>query len=374
VHGHRVGDDYLRHVAKLMGEHFGPEALVSRLGGDEFSVVLPRISQDRLEMLIGNLTRAVEADVTIKGVTLTSSLSLGIAVPEDGESFGNLLQRADTALYFAKTNGRNRAAFYTDDMGDAARRRRNLEDRLNEALRFGTFELAYQPLVNARDSRVIGYEALLRLKDVDGTPISPGEFIPLAEEIGLIENIGAWVLDRAMHDIACVDDHSKVSINLSADQFQSGKLIETVAAAMQRSGLPSHRLELEITENILLGDDAKTKFQIDALKDMGISIAMDDFGTGFSSLSTLWKYGFDRIKIDKSFVHALDEAPETSKQLIDTIILLGTRMGMSVTAEGIETEAQEDVLVKLGCNVLQGFYFGKPAPIETIRQGMRNAS
>ena len=118
----------------------------------------------------------------------------------------------------------------------------------------------------------------------------------------------------------------------------------------------------------------KTKFQIDALKDMGISIAMDDFGTGFSSLSTLWKYGFDRIKIDKSFVHALDEAPETSKQLIDTIILLGTRMGMSVTAEGIETEAQEDVLVKLGCNVLQGFYFGKPAPIETIRQGMRNAS
>jgi len=233
-----------------------------------------------------------------------------------------------------------------------ARRRRKLEWQLRQCTVSGRFAIAYQPLVDARFSEVIGYEALLRLNDEVGMPVPTTEFIPLAEEIDLIEEIGEWVLFHAMKEIADLDDVSSVSIDLSIEQFKSGKPVDTVKAAMAASGLTADRLELEIAKNLLLQNEAHAEYQIDALKEMGIRIAMDDFGTGFSSLSTLWRYGFERIEIDKSFIQALDEAPDRSPQLIDAIVTLGARMDMSIAAEGIEMEDQRRLLAQLGCDAL----------------------
>lgn len=370
TYGHSVGDAFLCHIASLLKANCGPDALVARLGGDEFTFILPKEHAVETQSMIATLMRLTAQEVQIDGYAITSSVSIGITEPKENETLEELLQRADTALYFAKSDGRNTAAFYTDEMGAAARRRRLLESRLRDACRNEEFELAYQPLVDAKSDVTLGYEALLRLNETNGNPIPPSEFVPLAEEIGLIEEIGTWVLHAATKEISELDDHSSVSVNLSAEQFKSGNLVSFVIKALELSDLPPHRLELEITESILLQDDTRTKFQIDTLKEMGISIAMDDFGTGFSSLSTLWKYGFDRIKIDKSFVQALDETPEKSRQLIDSIVLLAKRMDMSITAEGIESDDQRDILVELGCNVLQGFYFGKPKPIVLPRDGV----
>ena len=363
TYGHNAGDAFLKHIANLLRDRLGSSALISRFGGDEFTFAVYYSDRVEAQVEVEKLKRDAGQQIEIDGVSVSSTISIGIAERHGEEDLESALQRADTALYFAKSEGRNAIALYDEKMGAAAKRRRDLEALLRQKSSTGGFELAFQPLVDAKSKSTLGYEALLRLKDKNGVPVPPSEFVPLAEETGLIEEIGHWVLFNAMHQISQLDDTSCVSINLSAEQFKSGKLVASVEAALRASGLPARRLELEITESVLLSQDTQVEFQIDALKEMGISIAMDDFGTGFSSLSTLWRYGFDRIKIDKSFIHAIEEAPQRSQQLIDTIILLGARMGMSVTAEGVETRAQHELLTALGCDVLQGFYFGKPAPL-----------
>lgn len=364
TYGHSVGDAFLRHLSNMLRESLSEDALIARFGGDEFTFALSKQDALIFERKVERLRRLASTKTSIDGFAVTSSISIGLTECLLNDTLEDTLLRADTALYYAKSRGRNTIALYNEKMGDAAKIRRELEALLRDACACGGFGLAFQPLVNAMSGETVGYEALLRLQDADGNAIPPSDFIPLAEEIGLIEEIGKWVLFNAMDQVSALDTVSSVSINLSAEQFESGKLVETVAAALKQSGLPAHRLELEITESVLLKHEAHVEYQIDALKDMGISIAMDDFGTGFSSLSTLWRYGFDRIKIDKSFIQALDEAPERSQQLIDSIILLGARMGMSITAEGIETQSQKELLAELGCDVLQGFYFGKPSPLD----------
>lgn len=371
TYGHSVGDAFLKHIANLLVERLGEDALVARFGGDEFTFALYQQGSKSSETKVEEVNREAAKELTIDGFAIRSSISIGLAKFQPEDSLEHALQRADTALYFAKSQGRNSIALFDKEMGDAAKQRRSLENLLRKASLIESFELAFQPLVDTKSETIIGYEALLRLRNEDGHSIAPSEFIPIAEEIGLIEEIGDWVLFNAMQQIVEFDDEVSVSINLSAEQFKSGKLVGTVAEALEQSGLPPKRLELEVTESVLLEHDAHVGYQIDALKDMGISIAMDDFGTGFSSLSTLWRYGFDRIKIDRSFVQALDEAPERSQQLIDSIILLGARMGMSITAEGIETDAQRSLLAKLGCDVLQGYYYGKPQPLEDQSSGRR---
>ena len=363
TYGHAVGDAFLRHIGRLLKDTCGPDALVARLGGDEFTLVLPRADGIDSAEIADSLLRKATDEVEINGLAISASISIGMAEVRERDTIDQLLQRADVALYAAKAAGRNTALTYTDGMGAEAKRRRAVECRLREACETGDFHLVYQPLVEARSGKVRGYEALLRLKDRDGTEIPPSEFVPLAEEIGVIEEIGTWVLFSAMRDIAAFDDHSGVSINLSAEQFRSGALLPVVREALKRSGLSPGRVELEITESVLLEQDGPTEFQIDALKDLGLSVAMDDFGTGFSSLSTLWRYGFDRIKIDKSFVQALEVTPERSREMIEAIVLLGAKMGMSITAEGVETEHQRQTLIGLGCDVLQGFLFGVGEPI-----------
>ena len=364
THGHAVGDAFLRHVAGLLRR--APNPLVARLGGDEFTVVLPKMPREQAAVIFKGLVKQAAEDVEIDGITVSTSFSIGVAVPQAGDTLDALLQRADVAIYAAKSQGRKTAAFYTDEMGEEARRRRLLEMRLRDACREGDFALNYQPLVDAKTGQTLGYEALLRLNDLDGLPISPEEFVGLAEEIGLIEEIGTWVLRAATKEIAALNDTSYVAVNLSAEQFQSGRLVKTVEQALKSSGLPAERLELEITESVLLEEGTDTKFQIDSLKEAGIRLALDDFGTGYSSLSSLWKYGFDRIKIDKSFVRALDHSHDRMRELIDVVVILGRRLGMMITAEGVETEAQRRILVQLGCQTLQGYYFGTPVPIQQV--------
>lgn len=364
TYGHSVGDMFLRHIADVLRAECGPDALHARLGGDEFVFALPRMTDEMAQNKISNVMRRTAEDVELDGFTLSTSISMGIAEQRAGDTLDKLLQRADTALYSAKCDGRNKAAFYQDDMGAAAQRRRLLEARLRDACRDGDFEIFYQPLVSAQSLETIGYEALLRLTHSDGSAVSPSEFIPLAEEIGLIEEIGTWVLRKATKEISALDNHTSVSINLSPEQFRSGNLVKLVSEALDATGLSADRLELEVTESILMEEDNGTEYQIDALKDLGVSIAMDDFGTGFSSLSTLWRYGFDRIKIDKTFVQALVESPDKPLQLIDAIVMLGGRMNMSITAEGIENEQQREILTEIGCDVLQGYLFGRPEPLE----------
>lgn len=371
THGHAVGDAVLRQIAGLIKSRCGADALIARMGGDEFTFLLPQEFEGSVDQIAENLLKDASSEFTVEGVTIAISISIGIAEAVFEETLDGLLQRADTALFFAKAGGRNAAAVYTDDMGKMAFRRWHIELCLRNALRDEGFSIAYQPLVSAKEKELLGFEALLRLDDDEGGAIRPDEFIPIAEEIGLIEDIGTWVLHKATRDIADFDGKLRVSINLSPEQFRSGKLIQNVSDALRQSGLEPDRLELEITESLLLDHDEATSLQIDALKELGVSLAMDDFGTGYSSLSTLWKYRFDRLKIDRSFVSALEAGSERSLEMIRSIIVLGAGMGMSVTVEGIETKEQCETVVALGGNVLQGFLFGRPAPLSTFAGSKR---
>lgn len=314
---------------------------------------------DRLDKL-----RAICAEeIDLNGVTVRSSVSIGVTRFDGDPTLEDLLSKADMALYFAKAQGGNSVSVYDPAMSTEMEHLRALEARLREAVTKCDFALHYQPLIHSRTRQVFGYEALLRLNDRDGNSISPEAFIPLAEKMGLIEEIGTWVLYAATRQIADMNARDVIAINLSPEQFKSGKLVGIVKDALSQADLAPSRLELEITESLLLDDSAEVAFQITALKDMGVSIAMDDFGTGFSSLSYLWKFGFDRIKIDRSFIHALEEDPERSLGLVESIVLLGKKLDMEITAEGVETQTQSAILSSLGCDVLQGFYFGRPEPL-----------
>ncbi|MCV3270236.1 putative bifunctional diguanylate cyclase/phosphodiesterase [Roseobacter sinensis] len=363
THGHAVGDSYLEQIGRNLTAATEPTDLIARFGGDEFVVALRATDTETVVRRVRKILTLCSEPLQIDNRTLASSVSIGVSLPEPGTDLDEALAQADAALYHAKSAGRNQYALYDDDMGRVIRRRNLIERRLKGASKRNEFTLEYQPLVSGEDLELVGYEALMRLRLRDGTPISPGEFIPIAEEIGLIDDIGAWVLQEATRTVADLPGTPKVAINLSVAQFRSGRLPELVADALSASGLPADRLELEITESLLLDDDTTIGFQIDALQDMGVWIAMDDFGTGFSSLGYLWKYGFDRIKIDRSFVAGLSDNPERSLEIIETVIMLGRRLGIEVTAEGVETKAQCEMLSKLGCDVLQGFLFGAPAPI-----------
>ncbi|MEM6587391.1 MAG: bifunctional diguanylate cyclase/phosphodiesterase [Pseudomonadota bacterium] len=366
--GHAAGDLVLATLAQTMRQIFAKDALLARFGGDEFVIGIlsppdirsPEAAQDNLHRLRESFTRA-SVDARI-GVPV--SVSAGYTAKTQSMTVEDAMARADLALYTAKTGGRDGVAVYSDDMGDALRRRQFVEHLLQTGMQENRFKLYYQPLVEADQKKVVGYEALLRLTGPDGEFVSPDEFIPVAENMGLINTLGEWVLRTATQTIADLDGEHFIAINLSVEQFKTGDIVATVRDALSDSGLPPHRLELEITESLLIEDQNGVAMSIDALKDLGVSVAMDDFGTGFSSLSYLWKYGFDRIKIDRSFVQGLEVNHDRSIELIESIVLLGARLGMKVTAEGIESEQQAKLLSDLGCDHLQGFLFGRPAPLD----------
>ena len=339
----------------------------SRLGGDEFAIILTTsVEPIGVTSLASRIIESLSAPYNIAGHKVIIGTSVGIALaPEDGTTPDDLLKNADLALYRAKSDGRGVYRFFEPGMDAKVQARRAMELDLRKALENEEFELFYQPLVNLADREIVAFEALLRWRHPERGLISPLEFIPLAEEIGLIVPIGAWVLKQACARAVTWPDHIKVSVNLSPVQFKSNTLVLNVMSALNASELDPKRLELEITETVMLHDTEGTLATLMRLRELGVSISMDDFGTGYSSLSYLRKFPFDKIKIDQSFVRSLSGEDE-SAAIVRAVTGLGRSLGMTTTAEGVETTDQLEMLRKEGCAEVQGFLFSAPVPGDEI--------
>ncbi len=366
--GHPVGDALLQAVADRIRSCVRPSDTVARLGGDEFAIVQVSVDQPMgSTALATRLIEKLSAPFDVQGHQVVISASIGIAImPDDGDDPDCLLKNADMALYRAKEDGRGIHRYFEPDMDARMQARRTLELDLRKALALGEFELFYQPLVRLETNQVSGLEALLRWRHPRRGLVPPGEFIPLAEDIGLIGPIGAWVLKEACREATSWPSELKVAVNLSPVQFKNGTVVLDVVAALGASGLPASRLELEITETVLLQDTEATITTLNSLRDLGVSISMDDFGTGYSSLSYLRKFPFDKIKIDRSFIRDLSEEPD-SIAIIRAVAGLGSSLGIATTAEGVETEAQLHRLREEGCTEVQGYLFSKPIPADQVQ-------
>jgi diguanylate cyclase (GGDEF)-like protein len=362
TNGHAAGDELLKHVARALQRPMGSRDLCGRPGGDEFVVLLAGRSADEAAVYIEAVMSAVREPINVNGRTIAGRISGGVYHLERGASAADALHRADVALYQAKTDGRNTYRVFNADMETAMLARRALEARVTEATRSWSFEIYFQPLLHADTQKLAGFEALLRLPDGEGGLISPGVFIPVAETMGLINEIGAWVIREATRIAASWPADLFVAVNLSARQFADGKLIGGVKEALVASGLSPNQLELEVTESMLVENSTMVGAQLKELRELGISIAMDDFGTGYSSLGYLWQFGFDKLKIDRSFISALDEDAAKAREILDTIIVLAHKLGLTVTAEGIETDYHASVLSQLAADHFQGFLYGRPMP------------
>jgi diguanylate cyclase (GGDEF)-like protein len=368
--GHAYGDELLKAAGARIADCVGSRDLVARLGGDEYSILQIGAEQPiAATTLAARVLEAFAVPFTIEGQPVTIGASLGIAVsPGDGESTDLLLKNADLALRLAKSEGRGVYRFFEREMDAHMQARRKLQLDMHKAIGNGEFELNYQPLVNLERDEVSALEALLRWNHPERGRVSPAEFIPLAEENGLIVPLGEWALRQACSDAAQWPQHIKVAVNLSAVQFKSRHLVETVFSALAASGLSPHRLELEVTESVLLQNNEVTLATLHQLRALGVRIAMDDFGTGYSSLSYLRSFPFDKIKIDRCFVADLADATEDSRAILRAVAGLGLSLGIATTAEGVETQEQVDRVRQEGCTEMQGYYFSPPLPIADIRR------
>ncbi|MEI2829758.1 EAL domain-containing protein [Pseudomonas mosselii] len=373
--GHAFGDKLLRALGKRLRRELREHDTLARLGGDEFAVVLSGLDTcDAARITAQRLIEAICPPFHIEGHQFSVGVSIGVAVaPDDHHQAEQLLGYADMALYEAKRNGRNRYECFHVELDVAARQRRLVETDLRTALHLGQLQLHYQPVVDQQNATVTGYEALLRWEHPSRGMIMPMDFIPIAEETGLIHEIGARALNLACQEAASWGTTQTVSVNLSAVQFKNASLVHTVALALADSGLPATRLELEITESVLLGNSEENVRTLRALKDLGVSISLDDFGTGYSSLGYLRSFPFDRIKIDKSFVHDMCESRE-AMSIIRAITELSNSLMIKTTAEGVESAEQMERLLAEGCSQFQGYLYGRPAPAsERLTQVMPRA-
>jgi predicted signal transduction protein with EAL and GGDEF domain len=336
---------------------------IARLGGDEFAVLLLGVCDVmQATKLADRIVQSICEPFEISGLRLSIGVSIGIALaPSDGEDRGQLMKYADLALYRAKDEGRGTWRFFEPAMNALAQKRCAIEADLRAALGAEQLELHYQPFVSSHDRRVSGFEALVRWRHPIRGLVSPADFIPVAEETGLIIEIGDWVLKRACEDAATWPEHLKVAVNLSTRQFSDPALVRKVAEAIRAAGIAPERLELEITESLPLLQDRVTLSTLKDLHALGVTIALDDFGTGYSSLSYLRGFPFDRIKIDRSFVIGL-QRDGTGIGIIAGIVGLAANLHMDITAEGVETEFQFELLAAAGCQEIQGFHMSKPVP------------
>ena len=358
--GHGVGDQLLVALAARLRET-ARDCFVARLGGDEFVVVQPlvagRLSVDRLAQ---ELIKAVARPIELEGQQITPSTSIGISFsPDDGIDAATLLRNADLALYRAKADGRGTYSFFEESLNARAQERRQVESDLRLAIVRGEFELHFQPLFDLEKGLIGSFEALIRWNHPTRGLVSPLDFIPVAEDTGMIVPIGAWVMREACHQAASWPDHVRVAVNVSSVQFHRSGLSETILGALAASGLAPHRLEVEITESIFLEGSEATLKLLHSLRSLGIRIALDDFGTGYSSLSYLQSFPFDKLKIDRSFIQALLTRPGASA-VVRAITDLARALGMETTAEGVEETAQLAELYAHGCSSVQGFLLSKP--------------
>jgi len=365
--GHAAGDELLRAVAQRLRDCVRESDTVARLGGDEFAIIQtgPKEEGDAV-VLAKRLIQALEQPYLLHGQQVLSGASVGMTMaPKDGTEADDLMKKADMALYRAKKDEAVKFSFFEPELDTRMETRRMLERDLRQALLQDEFRLHYQPLVDATTREVTSYEALVRWQHPTRGMVSPADFIPLAEESGLIVPIGEWVVRAACEEAATWTEQVKVAVNLSPAQFKSGRLVEMIAESLSISGLSAERLELEITESVLLQNSETTLKALHRLRELGVRIALDDFGTGYSSLSYLRSFPFDKLKIDRSFVQDLPES-HSARAIVQAIAALGTSFNMAITAEGVEKLEQIEYLRGEGCNELQGFYLSRPKPIEEL--------
>jgi len=342
---------------------------VARLGGDEFAIIQANYEQPLDgRILAERIIEQISAPYDIDGQQAIIGVSIGLAIaPTDGETPEQLLKSADLAMYRAKADGRGAYRFFERQMDAQIQARRALELELRGALKAGQLRVYYQPLIEPRSGIVRCFEALLRWFHPKLGEIPPGEFISLAEEFGMIESLGEWILRSACADAAKWDNKIRVAVNLSPIQFRNQNLVKTILSSLASSGLAASRLELEITETLLLEDNYKTIAMLHELRSLGIRIVMDDFGTGFSSLNYLRSFPFDKIKIDKSFIHDLSNKSD-AVTIVKTVIDLARGLKIDVAAEGVETKEQFKLLASEACTEVQGIYLSAPKPIEAFEK------
>jgi diguanylate cyclase (GGDEF)-like protein len=367
--GHSVGDDLLKQVGLRLSDCAGPGNFTARLGGDEFSIICGHGQKpDEIGRLAQRIIDAVCLPYSIDEQQIIVGVTVGIAIaPNDGVDPDQLLKNADIAMYRAKADGRGTYRFFEPEMDRLIQSRRALEIDLRRALTNGQLELYYQPLINRVSGTVTAMEALLRWNHPERGLIQPGDFIPLAEEAGLISSLGEWVVRTACAEALTWSPTIKVAVNLSAIQFKGGNLVHTILSALARSGLVASRLEVEITESVLLDDDPATVAVLHQLRGLGVRIVMDDFGTGYSSLSYFRRFPFDKIKIDRSFIRDVTDEGDGLK-IVRSIIQLANSLKIDVVAEGVETAEQLRIVSQEGCTEFQGYFFSKPQPASRIAE------
>ena len=367
--GHPIGDELLKLVGeRLRGCTREPDT-VARLGGDEFAIIMTQMQQPTdAAALSKRIRESIVKPYQIDGHQIVTDISIGISVaPIDALDAEMLMRNADMALYGAKADGRGTYRFFEPEMNTRMKARRELEMDLRNALAGRKFELHYQPLVNLETKEVNAFEALLRWNHPVRGIISPADFIPIAEETGLIVPLGEWVLKTACAEAANWPDHIKIAVNLSPAQLNNRNLLAVVAEAIEQSGMSPHKLQLEITETVLLQNTFSTLSTLHELRKLGVQIALDDFGTGYSSLSYLRSFPFDKIKIDRSFIQDLSNGSEPVA-IVHAVANLAKCLNMTSTAEGVETQQQLDTLKAIGCTEMQGYLFSKARPAKEIRQ------
>jgi predicted signal transduction protein with EAL and GGDEF domain len=342
--------------------------ILARLGGDEFAIIQSGETNQRegATTLAFKLLDIVARPFDLDGNNVTVGVSIGIALaPTDGADSGELLKKADLALYRVKSDGRNAFCFFNAEMSKGATERQQLVNDMREALSRNEFELHYQPVFDVKTHRLCGVEALVRWRHPVKGLILPDRFIWLAEETGIMAPLGEWILEKACTDAASWPENIKVAVNLSAVQFRTETLFDVILCALLESGLPSKRLELEITESVLLQHLGNSSIVLQKLKNLGVSIALDDFGTGYSSLSYLTNFPFDKIKIDRSFTQGLSSRADCAA-IVASVLTLARGLDIAVTAEGIETNEQFELLRAAGVNYVQGNLFGRPVPLAEL--------
>ena len=365
VFGHDAGDDLLREMATRLSSVIRDMDTLIRMGADEFLIIQPGLENlEGARILAARLQTGTTGNVQINGQSVPVSMSIGVAVSSFGNRDGaNLLRQAHIALERARQAGGAVFRFHEADMDTRLQERQRLERDLRLAIDMNELVLHYQPLFNVNDQKLLGFEALLRWPHAERGFISPVEFIPIAEETGLIMGLGEWVLEQACSDALKWAGARKIAVNLSPIQFRDPDLPAKIAAIIERTGLPPERLELEVTEGVLIEDADIALSMLVELKALGVRISMDDFGTGYSSLSYLKRFPFDKIKIDRSFVSQLESDSEDAA-IVRAILAMGHSLGMIATAEGVESAEQLDYLQLEGCDEAQGFLLGKPMAFE----------